>query len=258
MPPLVSIITSVYNGEAYLKECVDSILNQTLQNFEFIVLNNGSTDHSLEILQQYTDPRLKVINQENLGLSRSLNKGIQLSQSDLIARLDADDYSFPTRLELQTDFMSHNPDYVLCGSRFRELIGNDFYQQKVPFLESDETIRKSFCYFNPFSHSSVMFRKQAFLETGGYNHRFEHSQDYDLWFRMLKLGKACILKEELTVVRLSLQSASYQNSRRQKLEGLRIRWKAFHQFGGAPLTALYYFLKSVAGLTYPSKSNLRR
>ena len=83
MPPLVSIITSVYNGEAYLKECVDSILNQTLQNFEFIVLNNGSTDHSLEILQQYTDPRLKVINQENLGLSRSLNKGIQLSQSDL-------------------------------------------------------------------------------------------------------------------------------------------------------------------------------
>ena len=258
MSPLVSVITSVHNGEAYLKECVDSILNQTLQDFEFIVLNNGSTDRSLEILQQYTDPRLRVINQENLGLSRSLNKGVQLSQSNLIARLDADDYSFPARLEQQVTFMNQHPDYSLCGSRFKELVGDDLYQQKVPFLESDEAIRKSFCHFNPFAHSSVMFRKKTFIETGGYNHRFKHSQDYDLWFRMLKLGKACILENELIVVRLSLQSASFQNSRRQKLEGLRIWWKAFHEFGGAPLKTLYYFLKTMAGLICPSKSNLRR
>ena len=257
MPPLVSVVTSVYNGEAYLKECVDSILNQTLHDFEFIVLNNGSTDRSLEILRQYTDPRLKVIDLENLGLSRSLNKGIQLSQSDLIARLDADDHSFPDRLEKQAAFMNQHPDYVLCGSRFKELIGDNLHQQKVPFLENDETIRKSLCHFNPFAHSAVMFRKQTFSEIGGYNHRFKYSQDYDLWFRMLKLGKACILKNELIVVRLSLQSDSFQNSRRQKLEGLRIRWKAFHEFGGSPLKTLYYFLKTVAGLIYPSKRDIR-
>ncbi|SVE62936.1 uncharacterized protein METZ01_LOCUS515790, partial [marine metagenome] len=87
--PRVSVVTSVYNGELYLKECIESILNQTFRDFEYIILNNGSTDNTSEILKLYTDPRLRVIHQENLGISRSLNKGIDLSSSDLIAHLDA-------------------------------------------------------------------------------------------------------------------------------------------------------------------------
>ena len=108
--PQVSVVTSVYNGEEYLEECVDSILNQTFQNFEYIILNNGSTDGTARILQRYTDPRLRIIHQENLGISKSLNKGINLSNSDLIARLDADDFSSPQRLEKQVTFMEKHPD----------------------------------------------------------------------------------------------------------------------------------------------------
>ena len=99
------MVTSVYNGEAYLKECLDSVINQTLQDFEYIILNNGSTDGTAEILTQYDDPRFRIVQQENLGIARSLNKGVQMAQSELIARLDADDFSNPNRLEKQINFI---------------------------------------------------------------------------------------------------------------------------------------------------------
>ena len=110
--PQVSIVTSVYNGELYLEECIKSILSQTFKDFEYIILNNGSTDRTAKILNLYNDPRLRVIHQENLGISRSLNKGIDLSRSDLIARQDADDYSFVSRLENQVKFMDQHQDIV--------------------------------------------------------------------------------------------------------------------------------------------------
>ena len=165
--PKVSVVTSVYNGETYLKECVDSILNQTLQDFEYIILNNGSTDRTAEILNKFTDPRLKIVHQHNLGIAMSLNKGVKLSRSDIIARLDADDYSFPQRLEKQVTFMEQHPEIVVCGSRFKELLGENTFNQSIRFIETDQAIRKSMSLFNPFSHSATIFRKNAFLESGG-------------------------------------------------------------------------------------------
>ena len=256
--PRVSVVTSVYNGEAYVEECIDSILNQTFQDFEYIILNNGSTDRTAEILNHYTDSRIHIIHQENLGISRSLNKGINLSKSELIARLDADDYALPQRLEKQIAFMEQHPKVVLCGSRFKELVGEKFFPQKVQFVEQDKDIRKTISCFNPFSHSTTMIRKAVFTKIGGYNKNFEYSQDYDLWIRLLNVGEASILKEELVVARLAEQSTSYENRRKQKLEGLQVRWQAFKQFGGNPGAALYYFLKSIAGLIYPSKTHLKR
>ena len=93
--PKISVVTSVYNGEAFLKECVDSILSQTFEDFEYIILNNGSTDSTAKILAQYTDPRLQIVHQENLGIVNSLNKGTSLCRSYLIAHLDADDFVHP-------------------------------------------------------------------------------------------------------------------------------------------------------------------
>ena len=256
--PQVSVVTSVYNGEKYLEECVDSILNQTFQNFEYIILNNGSTDGTPRILQRYTDPRLRIIHQENLGISKSLNKGINLSNSDLIARLDADDFSSPKRLEKQVTFMEKHPDIVLCGSRWLELVGEKLSKQIVDFVETDQAIKKSMSLFNPFSHSAVIFRKKTFIKAGGYSNRLKYSQDYELWLRMLAFGKTLILKEELAVVRMSGQSESHKNARKQKLEALQIRWDAFQQFGGNPGQALYYFFKTMIGLIYPSKGHLHR
>ena len=256
--PRVSVITSVHNGELYLEKCIESILNQTFQDFEYIILNNGSTDHTHEILKKYTDPRLRIIHQEDLGLSRSLNKGVDLSNSDLIARLDVDDYSVPQRLDRQVTFMKQNPKVVLCGSRFQELLDEESFTQRVRFIETDEAIRKALCLFNPFAHSTVIFRKKIFPRAGGYNCQLKYGQDYDLWLRMLGFGEAVILKEELVIVTISKESESNRNSRKSKLEGLRIRWDAFRKFGGNPREALYYFLKSLTGLISPSESHLTR
>ncbi len=255
--PIVTILTTVYNGEEFIEECVNSILSQTFENFEYIILNNGSTDGTADILNKLTDPRLQIIHQENLGISRSLNKGVQLSRCDLIARLDADDYSSPTRLERQVETMNKYPGLVLCGSRFRELTGNKESEQRVPCTETDQAIRKSMSLFNPFAHSTVIFRKKTFNEAGGYNNNFKYGQDYDLWLRMLSLGEACILKDELCTLRVSEQSSSYQNKRAQKLEGLIIRWKAFRQLEGSPAKNLYYLLKSLVGLIFPSTRNFK-
>jgi glycosyltransferase involved in cell wall biosynthesis len=256
--PQVSVVTSVYNGEAYLEECVNSILNQTFKDFEYIILNNGSTDRTPYILSRYTDPRLRIVHQENLGIVRSLNKGINLSSGNLIARLDADDYAFPQRLEKQVAFMEQYPEIDFCGTRYKELIGIKYFSPMVQFFEKDEDIRKNVSYFNPFSHSTIMLRKKAFLESGSYKEKFEYSHDYELWVRMLRFGSAWILNEELSVVRLTEQSTSYDNRRKQKLEGLYIRWNAFRQFGANPITFMYYYLKSLCGLLLPSKRHLYR
>tara|TARA_B100000315_G_scaffold253164_1_gene291408 strand:- start:3803 stop:4606 length:804 start_codon:yes stop_codon:yes gene_type:complete len=255
--PRVSVVTSIYNGEAHLEECINSILNQSFQDFEYIILDNGSTDRTPEILHRYTDSRLRIIHQENLGISRSLNKGIGQANSELIARLDADDYSLPNRLEKQVAFMEQYPEIVFCGSRFMELIGTQFFTQKVRFVEKDEDIRKIISCYNPFSHSTIMIRKKIFAKSGGYNSKLEYSQDYDLWVRMLNFGEARILKEELGVARLTEQSTSNKNRRKQKIEVFQIRWNAFRQFGGNPGKVLSYFLKSLVGLIFPSKSHLR-
>ncbi|MBL10448.1 MAG: hypothetical protein CL402_08050 [Acidiferrobacteraceae bacterium] len=249
--PLISVVTSVYNGEAYLKECVDSVLNQTFQDFEYIILNNGSTDSTAGILARYEDPRIRIVQQENLGIARSLNKGIHMAKSDLIARLDADDVSEPNRLEKQINFMNRHKEIVLCGSRFKVLLGKEYidFPNHVPV--ENEAIRKSMSCFNPFSHSTVVFRKPEFIKSGGYSAKYKFGQDYELWSRLLDFGEAYILKDELSTIRLSEQSTSSENSKAMRIEGLQIRWKAFRKFGGNPFEALSHFLKSLAGLIIP-------
>ena len=244
--PLITLVTSVYNGETYLKECVDSILNQTFQDFEYIILNNGSTDGTARILAQYNDPRFRIIRQENLGIARSLNKGIRMANSELIARLDADDFSNPNRLEKQINFMNQHPEIVLCGSQFKVLLGKDYIDYPTHAL-------KSMSCFNPFAHSTVVFRKAAFIKSGGYREKFKFGQDYDLWSRLLDFGEAFILKDELSTIRLSEQSTSSINSKELRIESLLIRWSAFRKFGGNHGETLYHFLKSMIGLFIPSE-----
>ena len=256
--PKVSVVTSVYNGEVFLEQCVRSILGQTFRDFEFIILNNGSTDRTAQILNQLRDPRLRIIHQENLGVTRSLDKGVRMARADLIARLDVDDYSFPNRLERQVDFMDRNLDYALCGAKSLELIGDKILPQRVPFIENDENIRRILSCYNPFAHSAIMFRKQSFIDAGGYDEQFTFGIDYDLWIRILQTGKGYILEDELTMIRLSAESMSFQNSRKQKLEGLSLRWRAFNNFGGNPMKVTLLFLKSVLGLIFPLNIRFQR
>jgi glycosyltransferase involved in cell wall biosynthesis len=229
----VSVVTSVYNGEAYLEECVNSILNQTFQDFEYIILNNGSTDRTPEILDRYTDSRLRIVHQKNLGIVNSLNKGISLCRADLIARLDADDYVHPHWLEKHFEFMSQNQDVVLCSSRFQELVNGKLYPQSFPFLENDPEIRKSLSFMNPIAHSLSIVRKQSVLQAGGYDPKLVCAHDYDLWIRLLEKGKGHNLDETLGVHRIHDASVSTQKERTMIKEVFQVQWRAYRKLGGS-------------------------
>ncbi len=202
---------SVYNGEKYLEQAVASILNQTFRDFEFIIINDGSTDSSLQILESYTDPRLYIINQENIGLTKSLNKGINIANGKYIARMDSDDVSLPNRLEKQVAYLDKNKDTICVGclSIFidsRNKIIN--YEQLSKKLFLNELLPKG----NAFSHGSAMFRRRDFLNIGGYREFFTYVQDYDLWLRMLHIGRIAIINNYLYRLRITKESISVSKS----------------------------------------------
>jgi len=242
MPTKVSVLTSVYNGENYIAQCVDSVLNQTFRNFEYIVLDDGSTDQTLKILKKYTDPRLRVIHQENLGIPRSLNKGVSLCHSDLIAHLDADDYARSDWLGKQFEFMHQNKSVAFCGSRFEELLNGKLYPQSYPFLEMDQEIRDNLCYMNSVPHSFVIFRKALFLKVGGYDPKLVIAHDYDLWIRLLEKGKGHNWEGNLGVVRIHESSTSKKKERVMIREVFIVQWRAYRKLGGS-------FLKMVKSLS---------
>lgn len=195
MTPAISVVMSVYNGEAYLHEAIDSILLQTFTDFEFIIVDDGSTDNSLSIIKSYSNERIVLLSQQNTGLAQALNKGIELAKAPLIARMDADDIALPERLQKQYDFLQQFTDCVACGS-WVDVIdkeGNYVYTSKT-IVNKDE-IKKFFCKSisdglpdTPFFHSSVMFRIEAFNQIGGYKEYMRRAQDVVLFNRMNSIG----------------------------------------------------------------------
>ena len=215
--PKISVVMSVYNAEKYIKEAIQSILNQTYQDFEFIIVNDGSTDNTLYVMEEVKDHRIKIINNpENIGLTRSLNKGIAASKGEYIARMDADDVSLPLRFETQIKFLSKNPEYALVGSSFYQIdeAGKTVSFTKV--LTDNNEIHSNLISQNWFGHGSVMMRKTAFLKCGGYSTEFKYAQDYDLWLRMIEKFKVANLDEPLYSWRMLKESISTNKKEDQK------------------------------------------
>jgi len=189
--PTVSVLMSVYNGEKYLKAAINSILNQTFKDFEFIIINDGSKDNSVNILNSYKDKRIKLIhNETNMGLPKSLNIGLNLSTGRYLARMDSDDISFPQRLESQVTYMNNNPDISLCGTWIKCVneLNNCISIQKYPVRH--EEIKSMMFWKVGVSHPSVMFKRKDFLDNNlYYDESFICSQDYELWVRALQYIK---------------------------------------------------------------------
>jgi glycosyltransferase involved in cell wall biosynthesis len=193
--PAISVVMSVYNGETYLHEAIKSILLQTYTDFEFIIIDDGSTDSSLSLIKSYNDNRIVLLTQKNSGLARALNNGIKLAKTPLIARMDADDIAMPERLQKQYDFMQEHPDCVACGS-WADIIDKegDYVYTGQTIINKDEIkdfFRKSISDRlpnTPFFHSSVIFRKEAFIRVGGYSEYMRRSQDVVLFNKMNKIG----------------------------------------------------------------------
>lgn len=213
--PKVTVLMAVYNGERYLHEAIESILNQTFQDFEFLIINDGSQDSTKEIIASYQDTRIKLIdNEQNLGLTKSLNKGWKLAKGEFIARQDADDISEPERLAKQVTFLETNPDVVLVGSWYRDIDerGDLLAERKLPC--STASIRWEILFYCPFVHSAVMFRTQTVSEQiGFYDESFSYAQDYDLWWRIARKLEVANINEYLLKLRINPLSmtATYGN-----------------------------------------------
>jgi len=201
--PIISVILSVYNAEQYLKEAIESILNQTYKDFEFIIIDDGSKDNSLNIIKyfQNNDNRILVISRENKGLIASLNEGINIASGKYIARMDADDISLPKRLEEQLRYMQEHEDVIVCGS-FIELFGAENKIRKYPI--TDEEIRAFFVFRSPFAHPATMIQTEA-LKKVLYNKDYTHAEDYKLWMELLSYGKVYNIPKTLLKYRITAE-----------------------------------------------------
>jgi glycosyltransferase involved in cell wall biosynthesis len=187
---LVSVLLPVYNSENYLKEALDSVLNQTVQNFEIIIIDDGSTDNSkANIIDIYKDQRIHYYrNEKNLGLPQTLNLGLKKCKGKFIARMDADDISFPNRFEKQIEFLESNRDIALVGSAYISLKGNKNMGFR-PQVTNHKKLKSKLLFGNNICHPSVMFNS-TFINKHDlfYDPKFRYAQDYNLWTKLILKG----------------------------------------------------------------------
>lgn len=204
--PLVSVVLSVYNGERYLHECIKSILNQSYKNFEFLIVNDGSTDKTGDIIESFKDTRITHIkNESNLKLIKSLNKGFSLAKGKYIARMDDDDISLPDRLLKQVEFMEKHPDIGVTATSFN--VFDEKRRKTVQLGMNHEEFMVNLLFSNPIRHSAVMIRKQVLDENNfEYDEAYLHAEDYQLWVEMVQKTKFYILPDVLMECRSHNQS----------------------------------------------------
>lgn len=213
--PLISVVMSVFNGENYLRDAVDSILSQTFTLFEFIIINDGSIDGTSDILASYDDPRIYIVNQQNHGLVYSLNLGCSIASGTYIARMDADDISLPSRFEKQIQLLSSDPALSLIGGYFTYIneAGN-LLGTTITSPTKDVDLRRALYIVNPFAHGSTMYKKSTWLELEGYTDEYGPTEDYELWRRFSDHtgNKFGLVPEVLYLYRINLNGISQQKT----------------------------------------------
>ena len=234
-PPIISVVMSVYNGQTFLAEAVNSILRQTLREFEFLVIDDGSADRTAEILADYArrDGRIRVLHHENKGRATSLNIGINLAVGGYIARMDADDIALPCRLEQQVAFMERHQEVGLLGGAI-ELInttGQVLNTLRPPL--SDSEIRSLMLHHNPY-HPAVIMRKEVALAAGGYRKALLDAEDYDLYLRISERSQLANLDKPILQYRIHPGQVSICNTRHQALCVLAARAAASLRKRGCP------------------------
>lgn len=209
--PLVSVVIPVRNGSAFVGEAVNSILSQTLNHWELILVDDGSEDDTVKLCKTFKDERIRLLtNSCSLGIPRALNRGIKTSRGRFIARLDADDIAMPPRLEVQSKFLNSNPEYGIVGS-WMKVFGASEFVAKYPL--SDQDIKFDMLFQSPFGHPAVMFRRDwEGGRRGLYNEQFAAAQDFDLWERISREWKCANLDECLTSYRLHPHQQSNTNA----------------------------------------------
>ncbi|ELI6450329.1 glycosyltransferase family 2 protein [Photobacterium damselae] len=230
--PLVSVIIPVYNGKKYIKEAIDSIVKQTYDNLEIIVIDDGSTDGSYDyILRLYeNENRLKLYRKENSGLIDTLNLGLKLVSGDYIARMDSDDISSINRIELQLEMFNNNSKLVLCGANFKRFGAVNSYS-KLPLSDTD--CRLTLNFGSPFCHPCVMFRRNIVSqEKILYRDKYKHSEDYAFFYEISKFGEIMNIEKSLLDYRVHDRQVSKLYREEQLINTMKISMNFNDYFTG--------------------------
>ena len=223
--PAISVLMTAYNAEATVGRAIESILSQSFEDFEFIIVNDGSSDGTLGVIKSYAkrDSRIRVIDQANMGVSRASNRGLRDALGEFVARIDADDISLPHRLRVQYEVMRESSDIVLTGSECIKVFA-DGYESKWNWLD-ERSLGRALFLRAPFAHSTVMFRLDSARSVGCYDESFDTTLDMELYMRLAGLGRVLMVKDVL--VRLYILESGISMSRpyRQYYNAQRARWR---------------------------------
>ena len=225
--PLISVLMPAYNAEKYISESIDSILNQSYKNFEFIIIDDFSTDKTYEIIKKYSkqDSRIKCFkNSKNLGIAGNRNRLIKMAKGKYIVWQDADDISFSFRLAKQTSFMQTHKNVGICGSFIQSFDDKGFKDiRRYPF--SDDSLRKNIFLYSPVAQPAAIIRKSVLNQVGLYNSKYPPAEDLDMSFRLGSCSKFANIQESLIYYREHLASNTYTRTKKQIQSTLEIRAK---------------------------------
>jgi len=220
--PSISVIMAAHNAGPYLDQAIQSVLKQTHQNFELLVIDDASTDNTRDILGQYCDPRIRIIeNSRKIGPAGARNKALAVTTGKYIAVMDADDISLPHRFEAEIEYLEQNPEVALVGSSYYEINDTDQVQRIVNVLTDSHAIKDQLLQQNWFGHSTVLIRKDALAALGGYDEIYRYSHDYDLFLRMSEKFKLANIEEPLVCWRSHPCSISSDKGTEQKNYAMR-------------------------------------
>jgi glycosyltransferase involved in cell wall biosynthesis len=220
--PRVSVLIGCWNNAETLPRAIDSILAQTLSDLELLVVDDGSTDSTPEVVESISDPRLRYVSLHHQGISASLNRGLAEATAPIVAVQDADDWSLPERLEHELAVLDARPDVAVAGARMREVdpTGNEL-RSRTAFAAGD--VNRALLRFNPIPNSVAAFRREVALQAGGYDPRYRYAMDHDLWLRIADRHVVFTLDEVLAVRLMSGENVAAHSERAQIAETIRIR-----------------------------------
>lgn len=242
--PRISVLIGCWNNATTVQRAIDSILNQTITDLELIVVDDGSTDHTPELVANIEDARLRYLQLPHQGISGSLNAGIQAARAPVVAIQDADDWSLPERLERQLAVLEARMEVAVVGTRMREVdeAGNQL-RPRTKFKTGD--LGSALLHFNPIANSCVAFRRDVIQQLGGFDCRYRYAMDYDLWLRVADQHVVTTLPDRLAVRQMGTANVAARKERAQTWEAVKMRMATLQRRRS---------LRGVSGLALPALS----
>jgi GT2 family glycosyltransferase len=232
----LTVFTPIYRPvQQYFDECVASVLSQSFSNFEYLMINDGPVEDAQRVQRVFADPRIRIITTKmRLGLSGSRNAGLHEARGELIAFIDSDDFCEPDRFRRQIEFLRAHPNHVLVGSSLRYVDERSRTIGGRVYPERDEDIKPRMVVLNCIAQPTVIARRNALIEAGGYTNDFPFAEDYDLWLRAARLGKFHNLPEPLVAYRIHAEAGKNVRLRPALRDSTRVKIAAIRRYGFRP------------------------